>query len=88
MITYGRTMKIMALLISMNILTTGIVFAGGRQDSTAEPKLDTSAEYRKITAAQAHKMMSELNEYVLLDVRTIDTEDFPTIAARLSEVPS
>ena len=31
-----------------------------------------SAEYRKISAAEANRMMSELKDFILLDVRTVD----------------
>ena len=38
----------------------------------AQPRNTGAAEYRKISAAQAHAMMAESADYILLDVRTPD----------------
>jgi len=61
------------ILIVLLIVAAGvIVYAGGKRGSSSkpEPGSSKSAVYRKISPAEAHKMMSESKDYVLLDVRT------------------
>ena len=52
-----------------------IVFFIGCKDTkknSANGSGTERAQYRKISATEAHSMMSELTEYILLDVRTFD----------------
>ncbi|MDR0457300.1 MAG: rhodanese-like domain-containing protein [Treponema sp.] len=41
-----------------------------RSISSAQDNKKVKAEYHKISAEKAHKMMMELNDFILLDVRT------------------
>lgn len=58
-------MKLFALLSCI-----GLLISCNRNVSSAQNSRETKAEYHKISAEKAHTMMSELNDFILLDVRT------------------
>ena len=64
----GRKGKIIVILGILIIL--GGCSAVSSKGSLMEKNGQKKAEYHKISAEEAHKMMSELNDYILLDVRT------------------
>jgi rhodanese-related sulfurtransferase len=58
-------MKLCALLCCI-----GLLMGCNRSISSAQDNKKVKAEYHKISAEKAHKMMMELNDFILLDVRT------------------
>jgi rhodanese-related sulfurtransferase len=63
-------MKIITILVCI-----GLVVACSR-NVPAQTNGASKAEYHKISAEEAHKMMSELQDFILIDVRT--EEEFLT----------
>ena len=62
----GRKGKIVVILVMVIILVAAVFFKVSAMEKNGQEK----AEYHKISATEAYKMMSELNDYILLDVRT------------------
>ena len=60
------------LIVVMSLLTGCGNVEVSPDENLNPPVTDAKAEYRKISAEEAHTMMEQLSDYILLDVRTDD----------------